>query len=194
MPCGASRLRYRGGSFSCLPSRFAPLSVLPSHHLVLLAWCADARHALPSRLSSRRHLIVVSSSHFLGWLLVCFVGVPHLVVALSSRVILLACRPSLLSCGPPCVPLPVSPVRFVLPLDIAALSDCSPFLLVPAVIIRPALLVARLGAGRGGRLSRHRLPALPPLLAWSGVVVSVSVPIAAVCSACSGAAVCVGLV
>lgn len=89
----------------------------------------------------------------------------------------------------------LSSVRPVLPRDdvIAALPDrfSVPF------DLRSSIAPPCLSGGwerDGTSLPRHRLPALPPLLACSGRVAPASVPIAAVCSACFGAAVCVCIV
>lgn len=140
MSCDVSRLRYRGGSFSCLPCRFAPPVVPPPSH---------RRFAVSS---------IVPSSYSLGRLLACLVGAallrrpsPHP----SSRAICLLAarrlRPAFRSTSRPASRFP-SRLSSRSPLDdvIADLPYRSPRLPMLAVINRPALLVARLGAGRGG--------------------------------------------
>ena len=173
MSYDVSRLRYRGGSFSCLPRRLLP-SPSPSRHLMPFAWLADVLPAYRPVVisSSSRHLVpsIVSSSHCLGRLLACLLGASARPSSHQpSRAILLACRSSPPPCGPSCVPPPLlacsirSPVghrRPVRSLPVPARACChrSP---------RSACRTAGSGTGRG---ARHRLSILPPLLVFSGVV------------------------
>lgn len=127
MSCDVFRLRYRGGSFSCLPCRFAPSLVPHPHHLVLVP-------------------VIALSSHFPGWLLTC---------RPASR------RPSR--------PASRFPSRLFGPFSRWSLPTCP---IVPRACPCLRLSIAPLCLSHGWErdgavsLSRHRLPALSPLLAW----------------------------
>lgn len=101
--------------FSCLPCRFAPPlgSPISSSHAAFLACRCPSR--LSSRLSSRRHLIGISSSRLVHRPVILFprsaACLPRLIISSVTSNNLLACRPFV----PLLVPSPISPVRSVLP-------------------------------------------------------------------------------
>lgn len=142
MSCDVSRLRYRGGSFSCLPCRFAPSLVPHPHHLVL---APRHRPVIPfPRLAAclaRWRRLAASSSHPSS-LTICLLAVP--------------------SCGS-------SSSRLFDPFSRWPLPTCP---IVPRACPCLRLSIAPLCLSHGwerdgaASLSRHRLPALPPLLAW----------------------------
>ena len=174
-------------------SRSSSLTALP-------ASLADALTALSSRRlrgrRSARHLIAAISSRPIPRLapLCCLLGssaLPPPSSLLSSRAICLlaALRPALRPVSRPVSRLASRPVlSWVMP---SPSCPIAPRAVRLAVIARPALLVGWLGAGRDGsplspspvRLAAATCPG------WRLACVRFLV---AICSACSGAAVCVG--
>lgn len=161
MSCDVSRLRYRGGSVLVPALPICPAFV-PSSSRAVVSFPVSPRHAacLARRLCPLGHL-----SRHLGQF---------------------ACLPL---CVPPCVPFLATPLVSLL---VSLLVPFSPGMSSPPYPDRspccsacghrsPRHACRGTGSGTGRDcLSRHRLPALPPLLAlgWRGAV---SVPIAASC-------------
>ena len=149
--CGIEAVRSRACHADC--SRRPPHLVISCR---LLGLPMSSPPIVPS--SSRRRLVISSrpSSRHLIASVGCLLAssalpLAHHLISHLGQFCLLAVHRLRPAARPASRPL-FSLVRSVLPLDIAALSDRSPSLLVPAVIVRPALLVARLGAGRDGAL------------------------------------------